>query len=532
MKTLQYPWLLYALCLTFGCVFILDQRRRVLEIILFRNSTIDLSLALIFDRISLRFATIVSFIAANVFMFAHTYIHDDPNKTRFLYILTLFVFRIIVLIFSGSLFLILLGWDGLGITSFALIIYYQRKECNHAGFLTLLVNRLGDSIIVVSTVFFIRGGSLVFYNPVIFGLILILRVAALTKRAQYPFRPWLPAAMAAPTPVRALVHSSTLVTAGVYLVIRLSHSTGIDEATKRILLLLGSVTCLLGGWAASAENDLKKVIALSTLRQLGVIMFSLGLGLPYLALFHLYTHALFKSLLFLAAGRILINCYGQQDIRVIGGVGLSTPITTVIFNIRSLCLIGGPFIRSYYSKHTILEIRTCTSLNLFAFVIILLATFFTAKYVIRILKRISWGKPMLPILFRWRSIYLTLPILFLGMGSILAGKFYVSISPKVVERTLISNFFAFFINIITVLGLVWGWACKPYRSKWLSTLFYLTPSYSVNLQVTKGLNSLDYGWLEYNSSLLKFSGANLTYYWGWPNQLSLTKLVLASLLLL
>lgn len=187
----------------------------------------------------------------------------------------------------------------------------------------------------------------------------------------------------------ALVHSSTLVTAGIFLIIRLTGNLDLDPAVKRILVFVGAFTCLLGGWAATYENDLKKIIALSTLSQLGVIVFSLGLGLPNLALFHLYTHALFKALLFLSAGQILMARYGSQDIRLLGRVGIRIPFTVVIFNIRRLCLIGAPFLRAFYSKHLILEIIIISSLNLLSFFIILVATIFTAKYVIRSLKCVS-----------------------------------------------------------------------------------------------------------------------------------------------
>lgn len=256
-----------------------------------------------------------------------------------------------------------------------------------------MVNRLGDAIIVVSTFLFVILGQFSFISLtekfIGVGLVFALAVAGLTKRAQFPFRRWLPAAMAAPTPVRALVHSSTLVTAGIFLIIRLSYRLPLRESLSTVLILLGAVTCLLGGWAATYENDIKKIIALSTLRQLGVIVFSLGLGFPNLALFHLYTHALFKALLFLSAGNILMATYGFQDIRLIGGIGLAMPFTIIIFNVSSLCLVGAPFLRAFYSKHVILEKIAISNLNFSAIVIMFVATIITAKYVSRSLKAIS-----------------------------------------------------------------------------------------------------------------------------------------------
>ena len=274
----------------------------ILELRLFEISGTEFSFVIILDKIRVRFRIVVTLISGRVFIFAHKYIEEDPFSNRFIIILLLFVISINLLIFSGSIFFLLVGWDGLGITSFALIIYYERKESQLAGFQTLLINRLGDVIIVLSIFFFVSAGQFsflrirdkMFYSS---GVVLIFCVAALTKRAQFPFSSWLPAAMAAPTPVRALVHSSTLVTAGIFLILRLSYNLPLSQGICSLLLLCGSVTCLLGGWAATYENDIKKIIALSTLRQLGIMVFRLGINLPALSLFHLYTHALFKACL-------------------------------------------------------------------------------------------------------------------------------------------------------------------------------------------------------------------------------------------
>lgn len=186
------------------------------------------------------------------------------------------------------------------------------------------------------------------------------------------------------------------------------------------------------------ENDVKKVIALSTLSQLGVIVFRLGLGLSNLALFHLYTHALFKALLFLAAGNILIARFGSQDIRLLGSVGLRIPFTVVIFNIRRLCLVGAPFLRAFYSKHLILEIIVSSSLNIVSFIIMLFATFFTANYVVRTLKAISWSKPAPSIIAVTSNFYTVFPVALLRIGGISAGKIFRSIEPIYMEVASVS----------------------------------------------------------------------------------------------
>merc|ERR1712033_108246 len=196
------------------------------------------------------------------------------------------------------------------------------------------------------------------------GLVLILALAGLTKRAQYPFSAWLPAAMAAPTPVSALVHSSTLVTAGVYLLVRFRIALDGSEV-QMVLLLLSRLTIFIAGLGANFEYDLKKIIALSTLSQLGVIISILCLGYANLAFFHLLRHALFKALLFICAGAVIHNIKDYQDVRVIGGLVSQIPLTTFCINLANLALCGRPFLAGFYSKDLILEIAFIRNINIF-----------------------------------------------------------------------------------------------------------------------------------------------------------------------
>lgn len=213
---------------------------------------------------------------------------------------------------------------------------------------------------------------------------LCILIAGITKRAQIPFSAWLPAAMAAPTPVSALVHSSTLVTAGVFLFIRFYPSLVNWDFFKPALLFISVLTLLMAGIAANYENDLKKVIALSTLSQLGVIMIRLGLGSLYLALFHLYTHALFKALLFLCAGTIIHGRSNNQDIRYRGLMSAHLPYTVSCINIANLSLCGAPFLRGFYSKDLILEYSLSNPTRALIVVLIFLATGITSAYSFRL----------------------------------------------------------------------------------------------------------------------------------------------------
>jgi len=528
LKGLQFPVILFSFSFLFSCLwFYLNFLgcSIIFEFELFSGSSLRFSIALIIDKISLSFGVVVILISGSVFTFTHKYMEEDPFRDRFLWILILFVLSINILTWSGSLFFLLLGWDGLGITSFALIIYYQRRESLLAGFQTLIANRVGDSLIVLSTFLFVLNHHFSFFsiNDFIFfrGLVLLLVFAALTKRAQFPFSFWLPAAIAAPTPVRALVHSSTLVTAGIFLVIRVRCFLPLDELSKQLLTFLGAITCLLGRWSATLENDLKKIIALSTLSQLGVIVFRLGLGYSNIALFHLYTHALFKALLFLTAGHILMATFGVQDIRLLGSVGLCMPFTTLLFNIRNLCLIGTPFLRSFFSKHLILELSSLSILNLRSFFIILFATMFTAKYVVRRLKRISWNKPVRRILSNQSSLYTVGPIFILGLGAIARGKFFSLIDITNLETISMSSLWGFIINIVTIRGLIWGLSSGSSKKFFLSSLFFLSPVITAKpiTIVVDSVKVLDYGWLEpANSVCWLRSGSNISALGVWPKK--------------
>jgi len=543
IKTIKFSILLfsYSIYMFFiGYLFLRLSNTVLLEVELFNLSSLPFTFSLIFDKIRVRFRIVVTLIAGRVFFFSSKYIEEDPFSNRFIWILLSFVISINLLIFSGSVFFLLLGWDGLGITSFALIIYYESNESQIAGFQTLIINRIGDVLIVLSIFLFCCEGQYTLFSFrdktfYLSSLILLLRIAALTKRAQFPFRSWLPAAIAAPTPVRALVHSSTLVTAGIYIVIRLRHSTPLDSRVCRILLLCGSVTCLLGGWAATYENDIKKVIALSTLSQLGVMVFSLGIGFPSLGLFHLYTHALFKALLFLAAGHILIVTFGNQDVRIIGGLGLSLPFTSLIFTVRSLCLIGAPFIRAFYSKHLILELMIISSINFISVFIILIATLMTAKYVFRTLKGVVWGKRGIRLVSGCSDVHTFFPVFILRVGAITGGEFISRVEINNLERVFIPFRWSTLINLVTITGVIIGLLLSQVRLRRfsLSTLFFLTPlvygSPKIFYHMLKRLRVLDYGWLEpYYLIKNKFYwvGTEFSNVGQWPNSRLITSFVL------
>lgn len=348
-------------------------------------------ITLLFDWISLIFISFVLFISSIVIYYSKEYIQDDYNINRFILLVLIFVLSIILLIISPNLVRILLGWDGLGLVSYCLVIYFQNVKSFNAGILTALSNRIGDVALLLAIAWIINYGSwnYVFYLEIIkidFEIILIgglVVLAAITKRAQIPFSSWLPAAIAAPTPVSALVHSSTLVTAGVYLLIRfniLLENTYLGQ----FILLISGLTIFIAGLGANFEFDLKKIIALSTLRQLGLMIRILSIGFYKLAFFHLLTHALFKALLFICAGAIIHNIKNSQDIRIIGGLVRQIPLTSACLNLANLALCGIPFLAGFYSKDLILEIVILSNINIFSFFLYFFSTGLTVCYSFRL----------------------------------------------------------------------------------------------------------------------------------------------------
>ena len=316
----------------------------------------------LFDWIRMIFMSIVLFISRMVIIYRRDYIRGDSNLLRFISLVLLFVLSMMFMVVSPNLIRILLGWDGLGLVSYCLVIYFNNIKSYNAGMLTVLSNRLGDVALLIRISWMLNFGRWSFMNYLklmdfsMVVVVFLVLLASITKRAQIPFSSWLPAAMAAPTPVSALVHSSTLVTAGVYLMIRFSDGLLINPWLSQFLFFLSGVTIFMSGLGANYEFDLKKIIALSTLSQLGLIIITLSLGFSYLAFFHLLTHAMFKSLLFLCAGAMIHNLMNSQDIRGMGGICLRIPITSLYFNGSRLALGGMPFLAGFYSKDLILEV--------------------------------------------------------------------------------------------------------------------------------------------------------------------------------
>nr|ALO77141.1 NADH deshydrogenase subunit 5 [Passalidae sp. GENSP02] len=356
-----------------------------------------ISMSLLLDWMSLLFSSLVMFISSMIVFYSNEYMGNDKFLDRFVYLVLLFVFSMILLILSPNLVSLLLGWDGLGLVSYLLVIYYQNSKSYSAGMITALSNRIGDVALLLSIAWMVNYGDwgyfLYLYNfdnlnfSFILGILIVL--AAITKSAQIPFSAWLPEAMAAPTPVSSLVHSSTLVTVGIYLLIRFHY--GISSLIFKVLLILGLFTMFMAGVSANLEFDLKKIIALSTLSQLGMMVVILSLGSAELAFFHLLIHAIFKALLFMCAGFMIHLYSGFQDIRFMGGISMKMPFLSGIFILCNLSLCGFPFLSGFYSKDLMSEMLSLSNLSISIYLIYFISIGLTVSYSFRLIYFVSLG---------------------------------------------------------------------------------------------------------------------------------------------
>nr|AIW64797.1 NADH dehydrogenase subunit 5 [Mekongiella wardi] len=375
----------------FGVYFLLFDYSLFIEWELFSLNSSVVVMTFIFDWMSLVFISFVMFISSLVIYYSCDYMSNEVNKNRFVILVLMFILSMVFLILSPNLISILLGWDGLGLVSYCLVIYYQNENSYNAGMLTALMNRIGDVAILISIAWMLNfgGWNYIFYFDFISGswemsvVTLLVVLASMTKSAQIPFSSWLPAAMAAPTPVSALVHSSTLVTAGVYLLIRFNPML-INLNFGWFLMFVGCLTMFMSGLGANFEFDLKSIIALSTLSQLGLMMSILSMGYSKVAFFHLLVHALFKALLFLCAGSIIHNMKDCQDIRFMGSINNFMPLTSICFNVSSLSLCGLPFLAGFYSSDLILELVSLSWINCLIFFFYFFSTGLTASYSFRL----------------------------------------------------------------------------------------------------------------------------------------------------
>ena len=338
---------------------------------------------------------------------------------------------ILVVIFVPNLFFVMLGWDGLGLVSFFLIVYYQNNSSIVSGIFTVLMNRLGDSFFLASLVILLYSSATLTpfsSSPVPLLLLFLLLIAFMTKSAIFPFSSWLPIAIAAPTPISALVHSSTLVTAGLYLLIRFSYYFYSSPELISLFTYLCIFTSLYAGLNRVFEMDMKKLIALSTLSHLGFIAMAFSVGLVYLSFFHLLAHALFKSLLFITMGDVMTNLNHSQDIRYLSKGATLTPFSSSLISISIVNLLGLPILSGFFSKDLILESLNYSSSSLLVMVIMYVNVLLTYFYSFKLFYYSFQSIKSSPLsLFHQATAFHSLLISLLGLIRMVFGYYFVSL---------------------------------------------------------------------------------------------------------
>nr|YP_010329409.1 NADH dehydrogenase subunit 5 [Haemaphysalis campanulata]UNO53840.1 NADH dehydrogenase subunit 5 [Haemaphysalis campanulata] len=505
-------------------------------------SSIDLKFYLLFDWISNLFISVVMLISSMVILYSYSYMNHDKNKICFCLIVLMFVFSMILLILMPNMLMIILGWDGLGLVSYCLVIFYQSVNSFNSGMMTIISNRVGDVMIILSLIFLFNFGSLDFLSldkiELLFGILIVL--AGMTKSAQIPFSAWLPAAMAAPTPVSALVHSSTLVTAGVYLMIRFNFLFSVNS-NSMFLLKMSLITMMMSGINAFFETDLKKIIAFSTLSQLSMMMIIVSLNMYQLAFFHLIMHAIFKSMLFLCAGLIIHFMNGIQDIRMLGNFFKNSPVIMSCMLISILSLMGFPFIGGFYSKDLILEFFFFKIDNFLLLMIFMLSVLFTFLYCVRLLYFMTLKGILFvnfyKMEFDWKLIF---PIYVLTFFLIISGNFlfwmlifnnkimFISMATKLLGLSFL--FFSLYISFFILKSLI---KIKLnleffYKMWFLSSLTSMI--FMLNNSKMLKMTMMDWKWMEMlgpNGIKNEFNMISLSSF--WINFLSFNKILILML---
>ena len=404
------------------------------------------------DPLSSIMLVVVTFVSALVHIYSIGYMSQDPHKPRFMSYLSLFTFSMLVLVVSDNFLQLFFGWEGVGLCSYLLIgFWYKKESANNAAIKAFIVNRVGDFGLAIGIfLIFFYFGTINFKevfdlapqflekNLIFFGfetslitlICLFLFIGAMGKSAQFLLHTWLPDAMEGPTPVSALIHAATMVTAGVFLVVRCSPLFEYSQTVLNLITIVGMFTAIFAASVALVQNDIKKIVAYSTCSQLGYMFFAAGVGAYHVAMFHLFTHAFFKALLFLGSGSVIHAFKDEQDIRYMGGVRKKLPYTYVLMLIGTLALTGFPFLSGFYSKDAIIEFAYLrnSSLGNYAATIGIFTAFLTSIYSWRLFFKTfhgSYNNKNISINETHESPFIMLaPLFLLATGALFAGYFF------------------------------------------------------------------------------------------------------------
>jgi len=378
---------------------------------------IRLEVGFLVDSLTAVMITTVSFVSLMVHIYTIGYMHDDDGYQRFFSYIALFTFSMLMLVMANNFLQLFFGWEAVGLVSYLLIgFWFKRESATFAGLKAFLVNRVGDFGFLLGIAAVLMTFNSLDYQDVFAAaplmakmtvqiipgldwslmtvICILLFIGAMGKSAQAPLHVWLPDSMEGPTPISALIHAATMVTAGIFMVARMSPLFELSETALSFVLVIGSITALFMGFLGIIQNDIKRVIAYSTLSQLGYMAVALGVSAYSAAIFHLMTHAFFKALLFLGAGSVIIAMHHEQDIRKMGGLWKYMPITWFTFLLGTLALIGTPGFAGFYSKDSILEAVHYSHIagSGFAYFAVMLGVFVTSFYSFRLYFIVFHGK--------------------------------------------------------------------------------------------------------------------------------------------
>nr|WRK19247.1 NADH dehydrogenase subunit 5 [Benthodytes sp. Gxx-2023] len=468
------------------------------------------------------FSSTALIVTWSIVEFTLYYMGSDPFNNKFYRLLLVFLFNMLILTSANNMFIFFIGWEGVGFLSFLLISWWStRVNANASALQAIIYNRIGDIGILILIVIIISSSNSWNMNEItnIYEslnenwkniLLFSCLLGAIGKSAQFGLHPWLPAAMEGPTPVSALLHSSTMVVAGVFILIRVSSLVDPTQLFLSSAIIIGALTSIFAATSAIAQHDIKKIIAYSTTSQLGLMVMAIGLSQPLIALFHICTHAFFKAMLFLCSGSIIHSYNNEQDLRKMNNISNNLPVTAACLLLGSLALMGVPFLSGFYSKDLILETITDSPTNFIGIILVFLATLLTAIYSFRIISfcflNNSKSNSINPI--NEENQNLLNPLLRLAIGSIIVGWIminYVVNSPLLIPYPFIK----FLPLIVTIVGVLLAEALTllNYSNNHINTFFsqtwyfpHITHSSILSnievLAINLSSRPLDRGWSE------------------------------------